>query len=196
MLLLRPFLNLFIGLRVHGREHLPDRDPFILIANHSSHLDTAALLSLFPVSRLRRIRPCAAADYFERTRALSVLSRALFNVLPIHRRGVHPIRRMKEALDRGESLLLFPEGTRTRGPDMARFRPGIAFLAEQLPNVPIVPAYLHNLGRALPKGEFAPVPFFCEVRIGAPVALSGTRLEMLGTLRKAVEALRDGAEPR
>ena len=195
VLFLRPFLSLFIGLRVYGRENLPDRDPFILVANHSSHLDTAALLNLFPVSRLRRIRPCAAADYFERTRTIAFLSRTLFNVLPIHRAGFgpedHPIRRMREALERGESLLLFPEGTRGRGPDLAPFKPGIAHLVEQLPHVPIVPAYLINMGRALPKGEFVPVPFFCEVRIGAPLRLSGTRAEILDTVRGAVEALRD-----
>lgn len=197
LLLLRPFLKLFIGLRVYGREHLPERDPFILVANHSSHLDTAALLNLFPVSRLRRIRPCAAADYFERTPTIAFLSHTLFNVLPIRRHDVqpedHPIRRMREALERGESLLLFPEGTRGRGPGMAPFKPGIAHLAEQLPHVPIVPAYLVNMGRALPKGEFLPVPFFCEVRIGAPLRLSGTREEILEAVRAAVDALSDRA---
>lgn len=194
-LLLRPFLKVFIGVRVSGREHLPARDPFVLVANHSSHLDTAALLNLFPIARLRRIRPCAAADYFERTRALSFLSRTLFNVLPIRRTAIHgennPIVQMRGALERGESLLLFPEGTRGRGPEMAPFKPGIAHLAEEFPGVPIVPAYLANLGRALPKGEFFPVPFFCEVRIGAPLRLSGTRAEMLAAVRSAVEALRD-----
>jgi len=195
LLFLRPFLAFFIGLRVRGREHLPERDPFILIANHSSHLDTASLLGLFPVSRLRRIRPCAAADYFERTRLIAFLSHTLFNILPIRRAGIvaedHPIQRMREALERGESLLLFPEGTRGRGPEMAPFKPGIACLVEQLPQVPVVPAYLANMGRALPRGEFLPVPFFCEVRIGAPLRLSGTREEIVAALRAAVEALRD-----
>lgn len=193
-LLLRPFVTLFIGLRVYGREHLPERGPFILVANHSSHLDTAALLSLFPISRLKGIRPCAAADYFERTPIIAVLSRTLFNVLPIRRTGGaggdHPIRLMREALERGESLLLFPEGTRGRGPGMAPFKPGVAHLAEQLPHVPIVPAYLTNMGRALPKGEFLPVPLFCEVRIGAPMHPRGSREEILDVVRASVERLR------
>jgi 1-acyl-sn-glycerol-3-phosphate acyltransferase len=194
-LLLRPFLGVFIGLRVSGREHLPGRDPFILVANHSSHLDTAALLSLFPIGRLRRIRPCAAADYFERTRVVSFLSRTFFNVLPIRRSAIHgadnPMARMREALERGESLLLFPEGTRGRGPDLAAFKPGLAHLAEEFPEIPIVPAFLTNMGRALPRGEFIPVPFFCEVRIGPPLRPRGTRAEMLAAVRAAVEALRD-----
>jgi 1-acyl-sn-glycerol-3-phosphate acyltransferase len=192
----RPFLAIFIGLRTRGREHLPANDPFILIANHSSHLDTVAVLSLFPLSRLRRIRPCAAADYFERTRLISFLSRTFFNVLPIERTNVHredhPVQRMREALERGESLLLFPEGTRGASKAIAPFKSGVARLVEQAEHVPVVPVYLANLGRALPKGEFVPVPFFCEVRIGAPLALAGSREEILAALRHAIEALRDG----
>jgi 1-acyl-sn-glycerol-3-phosphate acyltransferase len=194
-LLVRPFMKLFIGLRVRGREHLATPDPFILVANHSSHLDTLSLLSLFPLGRLRRLRPCAAADYFERTPLIALLSRTFFNVLPIERVNVrpeeHPIQRMREALERGESLLLFPEGTRGSGGGIAPFKPGVAYLAEQLPGIPVVPAYLENMGRALPRGEFLPVPFFCEARIGAPRHLGGGREAMLVALRNAIEDLRD-----
>ena len=195
--LLRPFLAMFIGIRVSGRAHLPEADPFILVANHSSHLDTAALLSLFPVSRLRRIRPCAAADYFEATASRSFVSRWLFNVLPIRRTrdatGEDPIATMREALARGESLVLFPEGTRGSGAEMAPFRHGVAVLSEQMPNVPIVPVYLVNMGRSLPKGEFLPIPLFCEVRIGPPFTPAGSCEERLAQVRAAVEALRDRA---
>jgi 1-acyl-sn-glycerol-3-phosphate acyltransferase len=194
-LLVRPFMALFIGLRVRGREHLATPDPFILVANHSSHLDTLSLLSLFPLGRLRRLRPCAAADYFDRTPLIALLSRTFFNVLPIERVHIrpeeHPIQRMREALERGESLLLFPEGTRGQGGDLGPFKPGIAYLAEQLPRIPVVPAYLENMGRALPKGELLPVPFFCEARIGPPRHLSGDRDAMLAALRGALETLRD-----
>jgi 1-acyl-sn-glycerol-3-phosphate acyltransferase len=196
-LLVRPFMTLFIGLRVSGREHLATPDPFILVANHSSHLDTLSLLSLFPLGRLRRLRPCAAADYFERTPTIAFLSRTFFNVLPIERvpggTGEHPIQRMRQALERGESLLLFPEGTRGAGGDIGAFKPGVAYLAEQLPAVPVVPAYLAHMGRALPKGEILPVPFFCEARIGAPRHLRGGRDEMLAALHGAIEELRGPA---
>ena len=80
MLVLRPFMTLFIGLRVRGREHLPRSGPFILVANHSSHLDTASLLSLFPLTRLPGLRPVAGADYFERNRFISVFSKTCFNI--------------------------------------------------------------------------------------------------------------------
>src|SRR5262245_10006010 len=115
LLLVRPFMALFIGLRVRGRQHLDVPDPFVIVANHSSPLRTASLLSLFPLLRLRRLRPCAAADYFGRNPFVLGTSRKLFNILPTARKDIrdddHPIERMRQALMSGESLLLFPEGT-------------------------------------------------------------------------------------
>ncbi len=194
LLLVRPFLTLFIGLKVKGREHLPAREPFILIANHSSHLDTVSLLSLFPLSRLRGIRPVAAADYFERNRLVSFLTKTFFNILPIARQNItretDPRQAMLEALDRGDSLILFPEGTRGSGQELGPFRGGVAHLIERRPEVPVVPAYLVNMGRSLPKGELIPVPFFCEIHVGPPRRLDGTHAEILESLRAAVSELK------
>ncbi|MEW6338567.1 MAG: lysophospholipid acyltransferase family protein [Acidobacteriota bacterium] len=191
----RPFMTLFIGLRVRGREHLPASDPFLLVANHSSHLDTVALQSLFPLRRLRRIRAVAAADYFERTRLRSVLSRALFNTLPIDRhratRTGHPVEAMRLAIEAGDSLILFPEGTRGQGRDIAPFRTGVAALLERVPGLAAHPVYLRNLGRSLPKGEVLPVPFFCEVACGPPLRPEGSRERVAEALRAAVLALAD-----
>ncbi len=193
--MVRPFVTLFIGLRVRGRPNLPGRDPFILIANHSSHLDTVSLLSLFPLGRLRKIHPCAAADYFGRTRLIAFLSRTFFNVLLVARSKItpdtNPIPRMREALGRGESLILYPEGSRGSGETMAAFKTGIAHLLEAVPGVPVVPAYLVNMGRSLPKGEYLPVPFICEVRIGVPRAVHGTRKEIVETLERSVLELKE-----
>ena len=167
--------------------------PFILIANHSSHLDTISLLSLFPLGRLRRIRPVAAADYFERNKFVSIFTKTLFNILPIARKNIttenNPLRRMREALQAGDSLIIFPEGTRGSGDQVGEFRSGVAHLIEKLPDVPVVPAYLVNMGRSLPKGEFIPVPFFCEIRIGAPRVFSGSRQEITKALEAAVREL-------
>jgi 1-acyl-sn-glycerol-3-phosphate acyltransferase len=195
VLVLRPFLTLFIGLRVRGREHLPETGPFILIANHTSHLDTASLLSLFPLRRLPDLRPVAAADYFERNRLVSALSKTLFNILPIARKQItpdtNPLPRLAEALHAGQSLILFPEGTRGTGEDLARFHSGAAHLIEKCPQVPVVPVYLVNMGRSLPKGEWVPVPFFCEVRIGRPQMFQGNRREITAALENAVRQLRE-----
>lgn len=192
-LAIKPFMALFIGLRVRGREHLNAAAPFLLIANHSSHLDTLSLLSLFPLNRLRRIRPVAAADYFERNVFVSRMTRTLFNILPIARKNItaenNPLRLMREAIEAGDSLLIFPEGTRGSGSELGEFRSGVAHLIEKVPSLPVVPAYLVNMGRSLPKGEFIPVPFFCEIRLGAPRILTGTRREITGALEAAVREL-------
>jgi 1-acyl-sn-glycerol-3-phosphate acyltransferase len=98
---------------------------------------------------------------------------------------------MVAALTRGESLILFPEGTRGAGGAMGPFKSGVARLAERQPELTFIPAYLCNVGRALPKGEFLPVPFFCEIRIGEPMRLTGEKDAMLQSLRSRMETLRD-----
>jgi 1-acyl-sn-glycerol-3-phosphate acyltransferase len=194
-LVLRPFLTLFIGLRVRGREHLPQYAPFIMVANHSSHLDTVSLLGLFPLRQLSQLRPVAAADYFERNALVSVFSKTVFNILPITRKRItpdtNPLPRMEAALRAGQSLILFPEGTRGTGGDLARFHSGAAHLIEKCPEVPVVPVYLVNMGRSLPKGEWIPVPFFCEVRIGPPQTFQGNCREITAALETAVRQLCD-----
>ena len=194
-LVLRPFLTLFIGLRVRGREHLPRTAPMILIANHSSHLDTISLLGLFPLRWLPRLRPVAAADYFERNALVAAFSKTLFNILPITRKKItpetNPLPLMQATLRSGQSLILFPEGTRGSGAELAHFHSGAAHLIEKCPEVPVVPVYLVNMGRSLPKGEWIPVPFFCEVRIGPPQMLRGNCREITDALEAAVRQLRD-----
>jgi 1-acyl-sn-glycerol-3-phosphate acyltransferase len=173
-LLVRPFLDWVVGRRVFGLEHLPQADPFLLVANHDSHLDTPLLLSLFPGARLSRIRPVAAADYWGSGLKRFVADR-LFRVLPITRTGgggADALARMEEALDRGESLILFPEGTRGDPEILQPFRSGAARLAAARPGVPVVPAYLKNTGRNLPRGSALFLPMICEIRIGPPVETS------------------------
>jgi len=194
-LVLRPFLALFIGLRVRGREHLPVIGPFIMVANHSSHLDTISLLGLFPLRQLPWLRPVAAADYFERNAFFSFFSKTVFNILPITRKKIttdtNPLPRMQAALHAGQSLILFPEGTRGSGEDLGRFHTGAAHLVEKCPEVPVIPVYLVNMGRSLPKGEWIPVPFFCEVRIGAPQKYQGNCREITAAIEATVRNLRD-----
>lgn len=200
-LVIRPLLRLFIGLRVRGSEHLQtalrQRQPFILIANHASHLDTLALLSLLPLTELRRVRPVAAADYFTRNRLIAWASRTFFNILPIARTRItaenHPVEAMKAALASGAVLIVFPEGTRHSQGELQPFRPGLAHLLQEMPELPILPAYLLNLGRSLPKGEWLPVPLFAELRFGAPLQVQGARQQITTTLETAVRNLREQA---
>lgn len=194
IILVKPIMTLFIGLQVEGRSNLPKTHPFIIIANHSSHLDTVALMSLFPVRELDRIRPVAAADYFERNWLVSFLSHTFFNVLCIERKQVdkvhNPLRLLEEALSRRESLIFFPEGTRSVSNELGQFHSGITHLVWEFPNVPVIPAFLSDMGRALPKGEFVLVPFFCKIRIGEPLFLSGSKEQIVESLRASVLSLR------
>jgi len=195
-LLVRPLMAVFIGRRAQGRQWLSGPGPFVLLANHSSHLDTVSLLSLFPLRRLREIQPVAAADYFERNRLVAWFSHTFFNILPIARRRItpenKPIQRMLAQLRAGKSLIIYPEGTRGSGEEIGPFRPGIAHLLEQAPRLPVIPVYLVNHGRCLPKGEWLPVPFFCEIRIGPPQVFSGrNRREKLERLRSAILSLKN-----
>lgn len=189
-------MTLFIGLRVYGRANLPKQHPFILAANHSSHLDTASLLFLFPLGEIQKIRPVAAADYFERNWLISEIAHTLFNILSINRRCAgkrheNPLRPIEEAIGAGQSLIFFPEGTRSISGQIGEFHSGILHLVEKHPEVPVVPVYLSNMGRSLPKGEFIPLPFFCEIRIGEPLFLTGNRQEALDGLKTALLRLKD-----
>jgi 1-acyl-sn-glycerol-3-phosphate acyltransferase len=175
-LLVRPFLRLVLGLRVENRAALPLRGPAVIVANHNSHLDTLVLMSLFPLSRLHRVRPAAAADHFLRDGLLSWIARRVLRIIPIERTGkgaeaaLAPVR---AALARGEIVIFYPEGTRGEPEVLAKFRRGISVLATAAPDVSVQPVYLHGFGKCLPKGEALLVPFFCDVIVGTSEDLAG-----------------------
>ena len=175
-LVVRPFLRLVLGLRVENRPALPHQGPAVIVANHNSHLDTLVLMSLFRLSTLHRVRPVAAADHFMRGGALSWIARRVLRIIPIERTGKgaeEALAPVQAALARGEIVIFFPEGTRGQPEVLAKFRRGIALLAAARPDAPVLPVYLHGLGKCLPKGEALLVPFFCDVIIGSPEDLSG-----------------------
>ncbi len=185
---------LFIGLRVYDRENLPKEKPYIIVSNHASHLDAISLLDIFPLDELNNVRPVAASDYFERNWFTSFISHLLFNILSIERKVVSkhsdPLAPLKQALDSNQVLIFFPEGTRSVTGEIGNFHSGIVHIIEKYPDVPIVPVYLGNMWRSLPKGEFLPVPFFCEVRIGKPLFPKGERSSQLNQIRDSILTLR------
>jgi len=189
---IRALVLVFLGLNVRHRERLPSQGPAILVANHNSHLDTMVLVSLLPLRLLPKIRPAAAMDYFLRNRLLAWFALNIVGIIPVARRpqGRAPVLGgLAEALARGDILIFFPEGSRGEPEQRAKFKSGIAHLAEGHPEVPVIPLFMHGLGKALPKGEAILVPFFCDVFVGKPLHWPGGRAEFMAALEVAMQAL-------
>jgi 1-acyl-sn-glycerol-3-phosphate acyltransferase len=193
MLVLRPVAFMMLGLTVRGRDNLPKRGPAIVIANHNSHLDTLVLLSLMPLGQIDAVRPVAAADYFLKNRYLAWFSLHILNILPLERgnaaRGEDPLAESVAALDRGEILIVFPEGSRGSAEVMGKFKGGVARLKERYPDVPVVPVFLQGAGKALPRGEIVLVPVVVDAVVGTPIPWNGNRAAYTQEMEQAVRAL-------
>ena len=155
----------------------PDATQRVWFANHSSHADLVLIWTALPEPLRRRVRPVAAADYWLASRLRRFVGCTVFRAVLIDRdareRGADPIGTMADALDAGDSLILFPEGTRNVGEaPLLPFKAGLYHLAKARPEVELVPVWIANLNRVLPKGEFLPVPLLCRVTFGAPLALA------------------------
>lgn len=171
-LVVRPVLLFAVGLNVRGREHLPRRGPAILAPNHNSHLDALALASLYPLAELPGVVAAGAADYFFRNAPTAWLARHVLGAVPVARgavRGSDPLAACSAALAEGRVLIFFPEGSRGEPERMQPVRSGLARLAAAHPEAPVVPVYLRNFGRVLPRGDWLPVPVVCDVVIGRPL---------------------------
>lgn len=188
---------LLLGLRVQNWEKLPRQGPAILVANHNSHLDTIILGCLFPLAIVDRLRPLASKQYFlERNRWLAWFALHVLDIIPVDMEsgkdsGAHRnfIANCDAALAQNQILILYPEGSRGEPECLSEFRSGIAHLAKRHPQVPIVPIFLHGLGKALPKGEFLLVPFLCWVYIGSEIYWNGQKQAFLDRLTATMQAL-------
>ncbi len=187
------FLVLIVlGLNVRGRERLPGDGPAIIVANHNSHLDTLVLMTLLPLRLLPDIHPVAAMDYFLRNPWLAWFATRIIGILPLRRgvqRGENPLAGCEEALARGQLLILFPEGTRGEPEQLSGFKAGVARLAAAHPEVPVIPVYLHGLGKALPRGEGLLVPFFCDVFVGEALHGGPDRRDFMRRLQQQMDEL-------
>lgn len=166
----RPVVFLVLGTRYRRRSLVPG-GPCLVVANHNSHLDAALLLTLFPIRRLRKVHPVAAADYFGKNLVRRTMAMALMNAIAIERKprvGEDPLAPMVEALESGHSLILFPEGSRGEAGVVAKFRPGVGRLVRQFPGLLVVPVFMTGPERIWPRGETVPVPTGIDVLVGKP----------------------------
>lgn len=169
-LMMRAWLRIYHRFCVTGGENLPREGSFVMVANHSSHLDAICLLGALPLSKLHRAFPAAAADYFFESVPRSWVAAVLINALPFARE-----LRIRQSLvlceqllaNPGNILILFPEGTRSATGELGRFKPGIGLLLSGR-SVPVVPCYLDGAFDAWPKGCALPRPRGIRLRIGAP----------------------------
>jgi 1-acyl-sn-glycerol-3-phosphate acyltransferase len=155
--ILAPLMDLYMRPRVFGRDvfsRLPH--PVILVANHSSHLDTPTILRALPLKWRQRTAVAAAADYFYTKRAVANMVALIFNTVPLMRQGGGVNNGATEHVDRlidqHWNLLMFPEGTRSRSGKLGKMRSGAAAIA-QAHDIPIVPIYLKGTHDAMPPGR-------------------------------------------
>jgi 1-acyl-sn-glycerol-3-phosphate acyltransferase len=197
--------QLVAGSTVRWAGCAPSEEQRIYIANHSSHLDFIVLWSYLPPWLRRRTRPVAARDYWARNGIRRYLAARVFNAVLIDRTvsaavpagqlGRQAVDQMVEALGDQHSLILFPEGTRGSGEDLGPFRSGLFHLCRAKPQVAVIPVYLENLNRILPKGHLLPVPILSRITFGAPLRLQPdeTKDAFLERARESVRALKAAA---
>src|SRR6185295_16780342 len=153
----------------------PEATQRIYFANHTSHIDTMAIWAALPIRMRGHTHPVAARDYWGSGIKRYLATKALRAVLIDRSRSdpnANPLAPLIEMLQLGDSLIIFPEGTRGSSAVPAAFKSGLYHLAAQFPSVQLVPVYLENLHRSLPKGAVLPIPMTCTVRFGAPMSLA------------------------
>jgi 1-acyl-sn-glycerol-3-phosphate acyltransferase len=169
-LMLRGTFRVWNRLRIFGRQHLPPQPPYVLIANHASHLDAVLLTTALPLALRDQVFPIAARDVFFESWGRAAFTATVVNAMPVQRRasGGHGLASLRERLVTEPCVyILFPEGTRTRDGDMKAFKPGIGMLVAGTP-VPVVPCHIAGAFTAMPPHHWLPHPRPLAIRLGPP----------------------------
>jgi 1-acyl-sn-glycerol-3-phosphate acyltransferase len=186
----------FTGATVRWIDCQPDVCQRVYFANHTSHLDALVLWSSLPKDVRAVTRPVAARDYWEKSTLRRHIA-STFNAMLIDRENIKvhqsPVEMMLREMGDKYSLIVFPEGSRNTGDDVGEFKSGIYYVAKKRPDLELVPVYMDNLNRILPRGEFLPVPLLSCITIGPPIWLQTgePKTEFLRRAREAVRRLKD-----
>ena len=188
--------KLLSGATVRWFECQPDTCQRVYFANHTSHLDALILWASLPRLVREVTRPVAAKDYWNKGPLRRYMART-FNALLIDRDEIKvhnsPIDLMIREMGSRHSLIVFPEGTRNTGEEMQDFKSGLYHLSRKRPDLELMPDYIDNLNRVLPRGEFLPVPLLSSITIGPPIWLEPKekKTDFLKRAREAVRRLKD-----
>ena len=190
------FVRLLTGAQARWYGSPPKAEQRIYFANHQSHADLVMIWAALPEELRSITRPIAARDYWTKSDFKRWITTAVFNAVYVDRErqgDEDPLQPLIDALQSGDSLIIFPEGTRGHAAEPQAFKAGLYNLALRFPDVVLVPAWIANVQRVMPKGEVVPVPVLCSVTFGAPIRLEPgeERRAFLDRARAAVIALRD-----
>lgn len=162
-----------VGGHARWRGCEPSTQQRIYFANHASHLDTLIMVAALPAYLRETTHPVAAHDYWGAGPVQRFIALGVLNAVLVERGGAKdPLAPMREALEKGHSLIIFPEGTRRNDPLPGDFKAGLYHLAKQFPDAELVPVYLTNLARAFPKGAALPAPISSSAHFGTPLTLN------------------------
>ena len=195
-LLVRPFLKYIIGVQFKYESTFENLDQFIIVANHNSHFDAISILAALPANKLKNVRTIAAGDYFGTSPSSEGIMNLFFNAILINRKRKKTERSSIDILDEylknGESLILFPEGSRGKPGVLSEFKKGIAVLLKKNPNIPFVPIYLDGLGKVLPKDKFLLLPMNSIVNFGKAILPKQDKVEsIVSEVKAAILELKD-----
>ena len=200
-LLLASLARLITGTQGHWKGCPPTAQQRIYFANHQSHFDWVLIWAALPRELRVTTRPIAARDYWTSSKLKGWLTAAVFNAVYVSRTRTtpdeDPLEPLVDALAGGYSLVIFPEGTRSNKGEPQAFKAGLYHLAQQFPEVELIPTWIDNVQRVMPKGEVVPVPILCTVTFGEPLKLAPgeDKRAFLDRARKAVMAQRPMTEP-
>ncbi|GAB5417075.1 MAG: lysophospholipid acyltransferase family protein [Crocinitomicaceae bacterium] len=195
-LIVRPWLTVFIGVKYVNRDVFKGKDQFILVANHNSHFDVVSIIAGMPGDKIKNLKTLVAGDYFGRTNVARSLTDFFFNAIMIYRdrkdENVSGVEVLDQVLKNGDSLVLFPEGSRGKPGVIAEFKSGIAILLKNNPDIPFIPVYLDGFGRVLPKDKTIILPMECKVRFGKPIYIDKSKEmeDILDDVKNAILGLK------
>ncbi len=177
VVIMKNFLRLVVGMRFSDNSALKSVDQFVFISNHNSHLDSPSMYCSIPPSIIHNVNSAAAHDFYGKNAFMRAIAWC-FNSRFIYRTKVEGAPKSMDVLEgiiqEGHSLMAFPEGSRGEPGVMCDFKPGVGVLLKRNPHVPFIPAYLHGVEKAMPRGSnfFIPYKYNCSLNIGKPIYIS------------------------